>query len=544
MRAGANDIELLINDNSGATQTLHFDAFSSATLLSAGASEWSMAAGVPSYYKDGGTAYVDNQIFGTGFYRYGLSDQLTLEAQAQGDNHVAMAGVSAVTSTPFGIFSVNVATSVADGGVGVGGAAGVTWELANKENTESLRLSAEMHTDDFRTPGQLQFEPTGIILPVYDFKDRISATYNLALDDAWQAAVTARYDVDNPNFLTGNPLVAHGDRYHVDLSLSHPLFDNATISGTFGYSNEIYNRSFAEQLNLDNTKPEFWAGLRLIWRPDSKTTISASSDTLNRRSQTTANYQTGTGIDDWAANVAVSDDRFSRSTGISADVNYHGQRAEVTVGQDLNESTFGRSDASANQRTRVRVGTAFVFADGAAAIAAPVRGDGGFAILDPHVSIGDRTVTSGTPGNIRGKSDAFGPAVVSGLPGYSQQNLPIDVADLPTGYSLGESGFDLKPPYKAGYKLVVGSSYSVSALGELKDTSGDAVGLATGIASDGQKQVTVFTNQSGKFAADGLAPGEWKLVMDSEAGPLTYVLKIPSDTQGLLRLGTLNPVKG
>ena len=216
----------------------------------------------------------------------------------------------------------------------------------------------------------------------------------------------------------------------------------------------------------------------------------------------------------------------------------------MTVGQDLNEPTFGRNDSSANQRSRVRVGTAFVFADGAAAIAAPVRGDGGFAILDPHVSIGDRTVTSGTPGNIRGKSDAFGPAVVSGLPGYSQQNLPIDVADLPTGYSLGESGFDLKPPYKAGYKLVVGSSYSVSALGELKDTSGDAVGLATGIASDGQKQVTVFTNQSGKFAADGLAPGEWKLVMDSEAGPLTYVLKIPSDTQGLLRLGTLKPVKG
>ena len=153
-------------------------------------------------------------------------------------------------------------------------------------------------------------------------------------------------------------------------------------------------------------------------------------------------------------------------------------------------------------------------------------------------------MTGGTPDNIRGKSDAFGPAVVSGIPAYVQQNLPVDVAGLPTGYSLGDSGFDLKPSYKAGYKLVVGSGYSVSALGNLKNAYGEALGLATGIASDGTKQVTVFTNQSGKFAADGLAPGEWKLVMESDDGQITYLINIPSDTQGLLRLGTLKPAEG
>ena len=545
LRAGANDIELLITDDSGATRTLRFNSFSAAGLLAAGKSEWSLSGGVPSYSKDGTIAYVQNQIFGTGFYRFGLTNQLTVEAQAQADNHVAMAGGGLVASNAFGIWTFNVATSLTDGDIGVGGAAGLTWELSAKDNSQALRLSAEIHTDRFRAPGQLRVAPTGIILPVYDFKDSFSATYNQALGEDWQATITGRYDIENRNFITANPLVAHGNRYHVDVTLSHPLSSEATISGTVGYSNEIYNRSFADQVNLSNTKAELWAGIRLLWRPNAKSTIAAASETLNGRSLATGNYETGSGLDNWSANVAVSDDRFAKTTTTSGDVTYNSQRAEVTVGQDVSGSTLaGDSGRPATSRSRLRVGTALAFAEDSVAFTRPIRGTGGFAILQPHDSIADRTVTAGSADNLRGKSDTFGPAVVGGLSPYFPQTLPIDVANLPTGYSLGQSGFDLKPAYKSGYKLQVGSGYSVTAIGELRDRRGEPLQLATGVASDGQRQVTVFTNQGGKLAADGLAPGSWKLTMDSDEGTLIYTIKVPAKTQGLLRIGTLSPVKG
>ena len=545
LRAGANAITLLITEDGGTSRTLKFDMFSAQSLLATGKSEWSLAGGAPSYFKDGEIAYVQNQLFGTGFFRYGLNSQVTLEAQAQADNHIAVGGGGVVAATAFGIWSLNLAGSYTDGGVGIGGAARLTWDLIGKDNKDALRLAAETHTSGFRTPGQLQIAPTGVILPVYDFKSSYSASYSRELDADWQLAATARYDVANPNFITTNPLVARGDRYHVDLTLSHQLFPDATLSGTVGYSNEVYNRTFAAQSNLNSTKGELWAGLRLFWRPTSKTSLSASADTLSRRSVASGNYQTSNGIESWGANAAISDDRSGKSVTASGEVSYRGQRAEVSVGQDASALTSdgGYGNSGRDARSRVRVGTALVFADGAAAVSAPIRGDGGFAILSPHSSIAGGTVTAGTSDNLRAKSDMFGPAVVSAIPAYQAHNLPIDVAGLPTGYSLGQSGFDLNSPYKAGYRLEVGSDYSVSALGELFDGNGAPLGLAGGIASNGRKQISIFTNQTGKFAADGLAPGAWELRMNGEAGVLVYRIKVPKGSQGLVRLGKLKPAK-
>lgn len=549
LRAGANEITLLITDDTGATRTLSFNTFSAYSLLGVGKSEWSITGGVPSTFRDGEIAYVDNQYLASAFARYGLTNQVTIESHVQADNHVVMGGAGAVMATPFGIWGLQVAASQADANIGTGGAVRITWDLTGKKNLDSLRLAAEWHTSGFRTPGQLQTAPNGIIFPVFDAKMSYSGAYTLRLPENWQMAVTARYDVANDEFTSGNLLVAHGDRYHVDLSLTHPLWDNASISGTVGYSNEVYNRSFSNlgTMHLNDTKGELWAGLRLFWRPEPKTVATASSDTLNKRTFATGTYQSSPGIDSWTSNVTVADDRIRGDQTVSGSSTYRGQRAEVTVGHDsgLQVLAPGRSDVEVGQqRSRMRVGTALVFAGDTAAVSAPVRGDGGFAILSPHASIGDRAVMAGTPGYLRAHSDAFGPAVVTGMAAYVPQTLPIDVADLPTGYSLGASGFDLLPPYKAGYKLQVGSGYSVSAFGELRDQRGEPLGLVAGIASNGSKQVTVFTNQGGKFAADGLAEGRWTLTMETDDGRAVYTIEVPPRTQGLLRLGTLTPTKG
>ena len=52
----------------------------------------------------------------------------------------------------------------------------------------------------------------------------------------------------------------------------------------------------------------------------------------------------------------------------------------------------------------------------------------------------------------------------------------------------------------------------------------------------------MFTNRQGRFGATGLAPGQWRIEMlDSKNS--TYVITIPDNAEGVVRLGDITPVK-
>jgi outer membrane usher protein len=204
----------------------------------------------------------------------------------------------------------------------------------------------------------------------------------------------------------------------------------------------------------------------------------------------------------------------------------------------------GRLDGGGNV-TSMTLGTAIAFADGAFAIGPPIRGHG-FAIVEPHPSLAGRRVTIGTHDHPYAHSDALGPALVTDVPAYAPRSLPVDVDDLPLGYSLGQGGFETHAPYRGGYRIVVGSDYSVTAYGTLLDAGGEPLGLVSGTAQEvdqPDKQVAVFTNAAGRFGIDGVAPGRWIIEMAAEPGSVRYVIEVPKGTDGLFRAGTLSPVR-
>jgi outer membrane usher protein len=51
--------------------------------------------------------------------------------------------------------------------------------------------------------------------------------------------------------------------------------------------------------------------------------------------------------------------------------------------------------------------------------------------------------------------------------------------------------------------------------------------------------VVLFTNGAGRFGAQGLAPGRWRIEMATDP-PQHFILEIPPDTSGLFRAGTLH----
>ena len=228
-------------------------------------------------------------------------------------------------------------------------------------------------------------------------------------------------------------------------------------------------------------------------------------------------------------------------------MDYRGNRADVRVSHysSVDGLSYGELQPElGRQQTSLRVGTAIAFANSKIAIGAPVKGDA-FAIVYPHESIAGKEIRIGDEENLRAVADGLGPALVTDVPAYRPGTIPIDVDDLPLGYSLGASAFDTLAPYRAGYDLQVGSSFSVSVYGTLLDATGAPVALLAGTAhaeSNPGRQVQVFTNAAGKFGAEGLAEGRWIIEMPADTGVIRYVIDVPGSTTGLVKVGELTAI--
>ncbi len=547
---GANEVRLRIIDETGAERTLDFTTFYDSALLGAGKSEWSVAAGVPSYFRDGERHYKDDDHLVTGFFRWGLSERLTSEVHAQADRDVVMGGLGIFAMTPWALVAMQGAVSESDVGAGfmVSGAV----ERSNAWGPfsywtglrESARIGAEYRSNAFRVPGEYVETASGILYPQHPYWLKLYGSYSVPL--RWGASITisGRYQFSDPDAFAISPWTIRGDRYGADLTLSAPLNNWATGSLSVGYSNE-YFRWLPTDVE-DGADLRVMA--RLYLRPDHRSTVTASYDSLNQETQVSGRYEHGQGVGRWETSVDAS--RFGRQeTGlVSAQAAYSGNRFETRVSNtSLFESDAwysGRFDGGGNV-TSVTLGTAVAFADGAFAIGPPIRGHG-FAIVEPHESLAGRRVTVGAPDHVHAYADRLGPGLVTDVPAYASRSLPVDVDDLPLGYSLGQGGFETNAPYRGGYRIVVGSDYSVTAYGTLLDASGEPLNLLSGTAQQAEvpdKQVAVFTNAVGRFGIDGMAPGRWIIEMAADAGPVRYVIEVPKGTDGLFRAGTLTPEK-
>ena len=555
---GANNVELAITDDTGEKRTLKFTTFFDDKLLATGKNEWSFTGGTPSYLSDSKVTYLTDQWFASGFYRQGLTDKLTGELNLQGDNHTAMGGLGAYLQTKGGFFSFLGSLSHHDL-LGSGVAGSVNWDLVNFKGltgkNESVRLTAEYRSRNFTTAGELTnaaqlgaFDPRyAAVLNPYWL--RLSGSYTLPLTETLTATLAARYQFSVAKDTQLLPQLGayevFGDRYGVDLTLSAPLSNTASMSLTTGYSNEAYRWTGDSPTSV---RGDFRTMLRFYIRPDQHTTVSASYDTLNRSANVSASQSYTDGVDHWQTTVSAQRDGLDSRAGVNGTINYTGNRFEAGVSHSTafdGVGTYGYNATPSDQRSTARFGTALVFADGQFGVSAPIRGNG-FAIVTPHESIASKEVVLGAPDAPRAKSDWLGPAVVRDLPAYTPAVVPVDVADLPIGYDLGSGAYDIVAPYRAGYRLKVGSDHSVSAFGTLLLADGSPVALLTGVAKrdDGTgTSVSIFTNAAGRFGAEGLAPGRWIVEMATDDHPTRFAIVVPAGTQGLYKTGELRPLK-
>jgi outer membrane usher protein len=507
---GGNDIRVDVLDDAGRTETLRFNLFFDQTQLAAGLSEFGVFAGVKAPLGPDEPEYSDDWQF-TGFYRRGMNDFWTVGGNLQADEMAHMAGVESLFATSIGTFSIGLAQSDIDG-VGSGHAGTFTYQrLLQRSNgyADSISFFAESRSE--------QFAPIGVTAPDNRFEYEVGATYSRVFSDHLYGGFDVRYS-------RGRDVNDDAESYRTTLGwrLNH------TFSTRFDliYENPETDGNFVGLFSLTARLGGY---------------SSARVDYDSRGDRVRASYQAIGGQGVGSYNVAANVEHTSSDSGANLSANYYGNRAEIGVSHfGVFEEDFG---SATNERSSLRVGTSFAVADGVFSFGRPIYDS--FAIVRPHRNLKDTEIlVEPVFEGYSASTGVLGVATQANLSSYNERTITIEAPEAPQGADVGRGSFRLFPPYRSGYNLVVGTDYSVTAIGKMLDEEGAPLSLIAGrafeVAHPERDPVTMFTNREGRFGATGLAPGRWRIEMNTEPTTI-YFIDVPADAVGVFRTNDLTP---
>lgn len=508
---GANDVKLIITDDTGNVENLSFNLFFDQDQLEAGLSEFAFYAGIKAPRSLNGVDYTGDWAV-SGFYRRGMSDRFTLGVNAQAEAGRSLAGLEAVWASPIGILAGHAAVSRTSEAWGAAGVVTFQRDFPSSQGWGGrLNLTAEFWSNKFTVPGA----------PSHDvpFKRRLGANYSQNFGDSLYAAV----DVQHSQRIDGGP-------------------DPLMIRGSFGWRlSRTFNLTgdFFHQRNVSWRGHETGLRLALTVRLGDRSSLQASYDSAYGTSRLSYQRSGGEGVGSYSLGADL--EHSSAGVNLNGNLNYTSNRAEFAV---THFSSFGRQfGLPRDARTNLRVATSLAFADGTFALGRPVQDS--FAIVTGHKSLGGGEIhVDPAMGSYTASSGPLGPALKPNLSAYSDRIIAIEAPEAPLGVDLGRGSFRVFPPYRSGYRLQVGSDYFITASGRFLNREGEPLSLiagqATELAEPEREKITVFTNSAGRFALSGLRPGRWRIDMLSEP-PLTYFLEISEDAAEIVRTGDLRP---
>jgi outer membrane usher protein len=509
---GGNDIRLNVLDDTGRNEVLRFNLFLDQTQLGKGLSEFGLYAGVKAPLGLHGPDYTDEWIV-SGFYRRGLSDQLTLGANFQADEFIQMGGLEAVFATGIGTFGTQGAFSHTKGW-GDGYALQATFQRMLQHGdgqADTFNLFVEHRSR--------KFAPVSFFLADNQYQYEVGGGYTHAFNQNYYAGAQAR-------FSKGRGI--------------NPDIHNYSLSGGWRFS-PIGSLTAELRYTNDSRGKEVSGFITVTVRLGRNSSLRAEYDSRDNRERVSFQTLSGTGVGSY--NVTADVERTDFGSSASVNANYFGNRAELGV------SHFGSFNgdwgSSTSQRTSFRFGTSLAIADGSMSIGRPIYDS--FAVVKGHKSLKEgKVVVDPSPFGFTARTDGLGAATMPSLSSYSDRTVTVDVDGAPAGVDIGQGSYKLFPAYRSGYVLQVGSDYHVTAMGTMLDVDGQPVALVSGkatqLSNPDRAPVTVFTNRQGRFGATGLAPGQWRIEM-LDGKNSVYVITIPADAEGVVRLGDITPAK-
>jgi outer membrane usher protein len=519
---GANDVHLVITDASGAVENVNFSIFFDRQLLRPGLTEFGLFGGVASDIVDSGISYARPKPVFTGFFRYGLSEVLTAGANFQADGKVQMGGLNGLWGSPIGTLGFDIAAS-RDKYAGTGYAINLGFNRLYQDtgNFQSQTFSAsfEMRSRNFSILNETDNAPVidpSKLLPNNPYLFEAAASYGRSFGQYTFVQLDARYAMGRDG---------QEDVGSIRGSVGYALTESSNVNASLQYATGGFQHGIS-------------AFIQLTYRFNDRSNIRAGYDTQTNMRRLSYQNSAGRGTGAWSASGDL--ESVPGSVNFNGSADYDANRAQLGAAQTVAYDLHGTGVS--DMRTTLRAGTSIAFADRSVAVGRPIFDS--FALFEAHRTLGDaRIVVEPSPEGELTRSDVLGPALLSDLGSHSIRTVTYDVPEAPAGYDIGSGSFRAVPPYKSGYRVVVGSDYSLMVWGRLLDRRGEPVPLLAGraveLAPNG-KTVTLFTSRDGRFAAQGLRPGRWRIEMPAEP-PLTYGLNVEKGETSLVRVGDLKP---
>lgn len=509
---GTNDIQVEIEDNSGFVQRLGYRTYLDPIDLEPGDHEFGFFVGATSR-RFGSSPVYDGPLAFSGFYRKAPMQRPAFGIGLQASRDVQ----NIIGQTQF--ILPNASRLMLDGGAshsrigGAGYALGASYDMLINRSTTIDTFTVRVDYLSRLYGGLGNFEPDNRLSWSLNAQYSRSFTQRLAINTF--ASVQGSRD-------------GIGSSYRIGATTSYRLTPEWAIRGGVDYT-RLPTR-------FESRRNGFGFNVSLLFQPSFRRRAEARYESSTRRAQLSY-AQTGYNqINSLSFGGTVSrspDDAYAQ-----AYASYVANRFDASFSHAGYGSDIGR--IGDRNVTTARMGTTLAFADGVFGVGRRINDS--FAILYPHENLRGRSVVAGQSianNEYVSKSGAFGGAVNNFLTSYVTQSVQYDVEDAPTGYDVGSGVVRVRPPYRSGFKLRVGTEAFVSAMGTLQRANGDPVSLAGGRVSalDGQdaEPIPFFTNSVGRFAVPNLRPGvRYRVELFGSGGMFEF--DVPSDTTGLVNL--------
>ncbi|WP_374513282.1 hypothetical protein [Brevundimonas sp.] len=502
---GPNIVRLLVEDDTGRREIAIFDLFGGSGLLDPGVVDFGVSAG---FLEEGGELEYGSTPAFSGFMRRGLSDVLTVGANAQLTDERVQAGALATWGAPFGLVQVSAAASHGGPESRTGVATAIDY------------LREAVIFDEIDARFILSLQATS--------RHFQSAFAEGALNrERWRAAAQSvlRWRDYSLNFGGAFARGRDGHPDQTDLSLAvGRSFERFAVNLSLGWRSFSDNRPDESRLGLSLTARfgDRWTGAARYERQDDSREISLSRAPTGR-------------LNDISGTVRLAEDRNQQS--LAADLRYINNRfdAQLVTNRLVRTEPGGQT----TQESLWRVTSFLGYADGTLALGR--QSTEGFVIASRHPTLRDASLalTDGG-GQAVARAGWFGPALAPISRAYGINRFVVAVEPLPPGYDLGAGVLSTFPGFGSGYRMVVGSDASRTAIGVLSDAQGP-MALISGLiqAVDGDpagEPRPFFTNRAGRFVGDGLAPGRYRMIVRGQpVGEFT----IREDQEGVVDVGEI-----
>ncbi|MGV8056522.1 MAG: fimbria/pilus outer membrane usher protein [Smithellaceae bacterium] len=406
--AGSHKLDIVLKDPFGREQRISYPLYFSTQLLRQGLHEYSYNLG---FLREGyGT---DSNNYSkpafSAFHRYGITSAFNIGARAEGTDSAYNGGISTAFSLPhIGVITLSAAASNAENSWGT--AASVQHSYQHGNFNTNLQLQG--YSRDYAT----------VSSPASETITKYAANLGVGFQLGSWGGVSAGYTE----------------------SQTHSNVTTRTVSGS-------YSRQLTQTIGLfatastsfaDNSTSSFYVGLN--YTPGNNirgsATLNKSGDTNTETLQIQKDTPVGEGL-----GYHLYTNRTETSSAISYGINpgfqYNGHYGIYTVDAAILNTNQGQSTGTYN----FSAAGSLLYAGGFFAASRPVNDSFSIVMVD---KLADATIFNN--GQAIGTTNSSGTMVVPNLVSYGQNQITLDVKNMPLNYSISGVSKAISPPAWSG----------------------------------------------------------------------------------------------